>query len=143
LRLPILGLLLVPALVACTLPRDEGRRFRERVTALNGRPTAEFPELIAMDASETQGRRVYAAGVFHVGNRGDACDVEVITEGERVVSGRVTGGDYDCGELATELRKRADRYRRDPTLRAREEQEQREMLKRLVDARKVLNEPKE
>jgi hypothetical protein len=44
-----------------------------------------------------------------------------------VTDTRLSGSDYTCGEVVIDLRKRAQRYREDPSLRCVEERDQREL----------------
>jgi hypothetical protein len=46
---------LLLAVAGCALPLDEGRVFKERLTAMVGRPAAELPELLAMDVTAAEG----------------------------------------------------------------------------------------
>jgi len=136
-------LLLALLLPGCTLPRDEGRHFAARLAAARGQPVQPFiDELGVENVTEEEGRRTWTWHVLWY-PRGGECKIEVTADPAGLITGsRIEGSDYTCGELVVDARKEAERHRRDPGLKARQEEEGRRLLEELVKARRILSEDK-
>ncbi|MEA3062248.1 MAG: hypothetical protein QOJ94_2029 [Sphingomonadales bacterium] len=128
---------------ACTLPLDEAARFRAGLPALEGRPVALLERELGPPAGEPPAPgapRRWGVFVMGFGMPGGECDIEAAVDpADRIRSVAMTGDAYICGDLIARLRKDPRRYAADPTLAAREREESRTMLDRLVAARRELN----
>jgi hypothetical protein len=145
----ILAMPLVLLLAACVLPRDEGRRFRAHLQEVVGRPVHVLLDDLGPAAAEVdEAGRHYEWGVLVIFYEGEGrvggdrnCTVEAVADsGDIVRTARMKGYDYGCGEMLLDLRRRAARYRKDPGLRQREEEEMQRLSNRLVRLRREFNE---